>query len=304
MNALSAAPNMFGEAKFPEAGLLCSSAGRRWSGVAAELRSHPACEIPAICPDQMEITLALTDAGSGAVERRGDGMFQRTLVRAGTLWFCPIGVAEDSIRITADLPEILHLYIPAAQFSHVEAVSSRPVRPGDLRYLADVDDDLVRQIGYRILREMRQETASGRLLVEQLSLALATHLVASYSETDASSVRADGAVRPLDERRLKRVYAYVEDHLDEDIALADLARVACLSLHHFARAFRVAAGIPPHRYISARRLDRARQMLAGSDLSLAEIAFACRFSSQASFTRAFQRQAGLTPGAYRRNRTG
>lgn len=304
MSAPTSALHSFGEGKFPEAGLLRSSAGRRWTGLAAELRAHPACEVPAICPDQMEITLALSDAKHGAVERRGDGTFQRTPVRSGTLWFCPIGVHEDSIRITADLPEILHLYIPAAQFSRVEELSSRPVRPDHIRYLADVDDEFVRQIGYRILREIRQETASGGLLVEQLALALATHLVAGYSESGDGGVRPANTVRPLDDRRLKRVCAYIEDHLDEDIALADLARVACLSLHHFARAFREAAGIPPHRYISARRLDRARQMLAVSDLSLAEIAFACRFSSQASFTRAFQRQTGHTPGQYRRSRAG
>ncbi len=304
MNVPMAALHAFGEVKFPDAGLLESSAGRRWRGLAAEVRAHPACEVPAICPDQMEITLALRNATGAMVERRGDGAFQRTPVRSGTLWFCPIGVNEDAIRITRDLPEVLHLYLPASQFAAVDELSSQSVRPSDLRYLADVDDEFVRQIGYRILHELRHESASGRLLVEQLSLALATHLAGSYLESGQRRLaRTDGATQ-LDDRRLGRVLEHIATHLNEDISLADLAEVACLSLHHFARAFRAATGTPPHRYISERRLDHARDMLTGTDLRLAEIALACRFSSQASFTRAFQRQVGRTPGDYRRIRTG
>jgi AraC family transcriptional regulator len=104
----------------------------------------------------------------------------------------------------------------------------------------------------------------------------------------------------LDDRRLRRVLAYVEEHLADDITVADLANVACLSIFHFTRAFAAATGVPPHRYVSRRRLETAKAMIATGRASLSEIAHDCRFSSESSFTRAFRRATGVTPAQYRR----
>jgi AraC family transcriptional regulator len=71
---------------------------------------------------------------------------------------------------------------------------------------------------------------------------------------------------------------------------------------HFARKFTLAIGISPHRYISHRRLENAMAELAAGKLQLVEIALDARFSSQASFTRAFHRAIGLTPKEYQRRR--
>ncbi|MGY3496363.1 helix-turn-helix domain-containing protein [Bradyrhizobium sp. USDA 4502] len=108
--------------------------------------------------------------------------------------------------------------------------------------------------------------------------------------------------RPLDGRRLGRVLDYIEQHLTEDIAVADLAGVACLSIFYFSRAFSAATGMPPHRYLTQRRLNRAKQMIEAGSASIAETAFIYRFSSQSSFTRAFRRATGTTPAMYRRVR--
>ncbi|HVI89651.1 MAG TPA: helix-turn-helix transcriptional regulator, partial [Dongiaceae bacterium] len=59
-------------------------------------------------------------------------------------------------------------------------------------------------------------------------------------------------------------------------------------------------GVPPFRYVSRRRLEQAMSLLADDTLPLVEIAHRSRFSSQASFNRAFRRAVGMTPGAYRR----
>jgi AraC family transcriptional regulator len=99
---------------------------------------------------------------------------------------------------------------------------------------------------------------------------------------------------------LRRVLAYVEEHLAEEIAVADLANVACLSIFHFTRAFAATMGVPPHRYVSQRRLKNAKAMIATGRASLGEIALDSRFSSQSSFTRAFRRATGVTPAEYRR----
>lgn len=105
---------------------------------------------------------------------------------------------------------------------------------------------------------------------------------------------------PLDDRRLRRVIDYVGQHLTEDIAVADLAKIACLSIFHFTRTFAAATGTPPHRYVSRLRLERAKEVIASGSASIADVALMFRFSSQSSFTRAFRRVTGVAPAAYRR----
>jgi len=97
------------------------------------------------------------------------------------------------------------------------------------------------------------------------------------------------------------VLDYIDASLEGDLTVDHLASIACLSTFHFARAFKVAVGQSPHRYISDKRLERAKALLTGADRSLVDIALALNFSGQANFTRAFRQATGQTPGRYRRN---
>jgi AraC family transcriptional regulator len=162
-----------------------------------------------------------------------------------------------------------------------------------------VQDELINQIGLSVLSEMTCPTAAGRMLVETSSLLLAARLAHAHSETGV--IRSPIQSRHgLDDGRLRRVLAYVEEHLAEEITVGDLANVAGLSIFHFTRAFAATMGVPPHRYVSQRRLESAKAMIATGRASLSEIALDCRFSSQSSFTRAFRRATGMTPAEYRR----
>ena len=92
---------------------------------------------------------------------------------------------------------------------------------------------------------------------------------------------------------------YVEEHLAGP-TLEHLAAVARLSVYHFARQFKAATGLPPHQYVIARRVERAKLLLqGGSDLSLAEVAARAGFSDQSQFCQHFKRQVGVTPGQFR-----
>ena len=83
-------------------------------------------------------------------------------------------------------------------------------------------------------------------------------------------------------------------------SLEEMAAVARLSVYHFARQFKRATGLPPHRYVILRRVDRAKQLLqCGGDLSLAELAAHAGFSDQSQFSHHFKRIVGVTPGQFR-----
>lgn len=74
--------------------------------------------------------------------------------------------------------------------------------------------------------------------------------------------------------------------------------------HHFGRAFRHATGLPPHQYVTEQRIAKATELLAGSDLPIADIAHAVGMSSQSHLTTVFRKLVGDTPAAYRRARRG
>jgi AraC family transcriptional regulator len=86
--------------------------------------------------------------------------------------------------------------------------------------------------------------------------------------------------------------------------LNDLAAVGCLSLYHFSRLFREATGHSPHSYLTRRRVKAAEDELVRNRASMADIAEATGFGSQANFIRVFQKATGSTPGRFRDCRLG
>jgi AraC family transcriptional regulator len=99
----------------------------------------------------------------------------------------------------------------------------------------------------------------------------------------------------------KKVAHYIEEHLAEDISLPALADVARLSPYHFARTFKQSFGLPPHRYLTSRRIEKAKGLLAKPTMSVTQIGFELGFSEISSFTTAFRKHAGLSPTEYRRS---
>ncbi|HTG19684.1 MAG TPA: helix-turn-helix domain-containing protein [Reyranella sp.] len=112
----------------------------------------------------------------------------------------------------------------------------------------------------------------------------------------APAPRAQGG---LSAGAMRRVREYVEVHLSESIDLTMLAAAAGLSMHHFARQFKQSAGVTPHRYLTQKRVERAQEMLAQTDLSLSAIAYAAGFSDQSHLARHFRHILGTTPREFR-----
>jgi transcriptional regulator of acetoin/glycerol metabolism/AraC-like DNA-binding protein len=98
---------------------------------------------------------------------------------------------------------------------------------------------------------------------------------------------------------MRRVCEYIDQHFAERIQIAELAGIANLSIYHFARQFRVSAGVTPHIYITRKRIEVARTMLMQTELSVTEVALAAGFSDQSHFTRLFRHFIGTTPARFR-----
>jgi AraC-like DNA-binding protein len=120
---------------------------------------------------------------------------------------------------------------------------------------------------------------------------------AAVSET--SVVRSCGGLAPWQVRRLK---THMEENLGGTIYCEDLARLVCLSLSHFMRAFKESFGCAPHAFLIRRRMERAQGLMLTTDEALGQIALMCGLADQSHLTRLFQKWVGESPAAWRRAR--
>jgi AraC-like DNA-binding protein len=97
---------------------------------------------------------------------------------------------------------------------------------------------------------------------------------------------------------IQRTCDYIRKNFRENISLAALAAVACLSPFHFQREFRKSIGITPHEYLNDIRINESKKMLLGSD-EIADIAIRVGFFDQSHFSRIFRKTVGIPPGKYR-----
>ena len=144
--------------------------------------------------------------------------------------------------------------------------------------------------------EALSEEVAGNLYVESLRNLLAIHRLRNHSR---NLVKPTIATNALDELKLKQLKDYIEEHLADKLAIATLAELIPMSQFHFACAFKAAIGEPPHRYITQRRIDRAKILLSATRLSAAEIAYQVGFSNQSHFTAHFRKTVGTTPKQFR-----
>ena len=132
-----------------------------------------------------------------------------------------------------------------------------------------------------------------RFYVESQLMRLAVLLLHYHS----TASQADRTLPPggLTRHQARRVLDYIESNLGGQLTLTELARIADLSLHHFARMFKRTIGVAPYRYVLERRVERAKWMLRTARASLVDISLAVGFDSQSHFTSAFGRMVGATP---------
>ena len=100
-------------------------------------------------------------------------------------------------------------------------------------------------------------------------------------------------------RRLLRAKDRMDAASHEPWPIRRLARVSCVSEAHFARSFKRAFGLPPHRYLLTRRLERATALLRDTDMAITQIAIQTGWESLGTFGRTFRNVTGQSPGDVR-----
>lgn len=190
--------------------------------------------------------------------------------------------------------DVLHLHVPneviaeCASHTHPRSSASLPVGASSAR------DPAIERLGMALLGADELGSPFGRLYADSISIAIVTRLLDAAHATNPGDRRRASALAAW---RLRRTIDYVDANLSEPISLADLAGVAGLTRMHFAAQFRAATGMRPHEYLLHRRVERAQELLRGSNQSIIEVALQVGFRAQSHFSATFKRFVGQPPQA-------
>lgn len=186
----------------------------------------------------------------------------------------------------------------SSQFIQSVARETLDLDPDRLEFIPEfrTRDPQIEAIGLMLLSEVQQENLGGRLYVESLTNVLALHLIRHYAATKPQLQIYEGG---LPERQLLEVLEYINEHLDKDLKLADLAALAGMSQFHFGRLFKQSVGLSPYQYLLQQRVERAKQLLKQTDRLILDIALECGFNSHSHLSQQFRQLTGMTPKTYR-----
>ncbi len=193
----------------------------------------------------------------------------------------------------------LVFYLPLTALQMV-ASEAGGQRIGDLRHGlgSSVEDPVTRHLLSSLFPALARTHEAPSLFLDHVAAAVAAHIACAYGGLSATGgLLPSSALAPWQERRSKELmYAC----LHEDIPLSRVAAACGLSVRHFSRAFRISTGVPPHRWLLKQRVERAKDLLRTTVLSLADVSGFCGFADQSHLTRVFTTAVGVGPSRWRR----
>jgi len=199
-------------------------------------------------------------------------------------------------------PEILQVYLRSSIFqAAVSEIFNCDRSHAELVPQFAILDPMLEQLAIAITTALRDGTAGDGLYIDTLAQMIAVHLARNHS-AQSRPVHASPMQTPSGSR-MRRVIEYIEENLDSDLTLDAMAAEVDISPIYLARVFKAAVGQSPHRYILARRVERAKELLRNTDMHVVDVALASGFSSQSHLSYWFQRYIGVSPAAYRQHRS-
>ncbi|MDR3742152.1 MAG: AraC family transcriptional regulator [Terracidiphilus sp.] len=215
--------------------------------------------------------------------------------------FYPVGAVsvidlEDQPCVLLPNPfDALVLYVTQDALDEV-AYAHRAPQVKKFAWTHGVFDPVVHQLGQILSTSLEQSAHTSKIFVNHVLHALKCHLAIAYGGLARSSP-SRGGLSPM---QMRRAAEFLEARLDGNVALQEVADECGLSVSHFARAFRQSFQMPPYKWLTERRVEKAKDLMTNSRLPIADIAAQCGFADQSALNRSFKRILGSTPGSWRR----
>jgi AraC family transcriptional regulator len=267
-----------------------------WDGMAVEL-------VQTTAYDKVEFRFRapyhLLIAYEQGVRRNGETLVEglpRSMLRdfKGRLTLVPAGCEFREWQEARIASRVTYFYFDPAKMPAVPEDASLPTTPLAPRLF--FEDRELWETAVK-LTALMQGGSENRRYCEALGTVLAHELVRLSTGKRPIGPPLRGGLAAWQQRTVTN---YIEEHLAEQIPLATLSQLVRLSPYYFCRAFKQSFGIPPHRYHTQRRIERAKALLRETRDSVTAIALTLGFSETSSFTVAFRKTTGSTPTGFRR----
>lgn len=205
-------------------------------------------------------------------------------------------------------PKRTHTAVPASPQRTARSIE----RLGRAHEVEEADAQLTRNL-FKVVSDLIQTMAEAlgedRATAEDcVQHACSVLLSCAESRSQPANTALDESIAARPSRgglapwQVRSLTAHIDANLGTSLYCETLARLAGLSVSHFARTFKYTFGVSPHVFLLRRRMERAQGLMLQSTLPLAQIATDCGFSDQAHFSRQFLNFTGESPGSWRRAR--
>jgi AraC family transcriptional regulator len=272
-----------------------SKSGIDWHGTDLQMYRHPPGAIDH--PGLAVHTLAIYTAGNVLLQDTSLSVRRVGWANAGCISLNPVG-----LRVRREWRGSPALLLLCLRPTFMEALADDlEIDRSSLEFLPQLaaSDPALHSFGLLLRSEVTQADLGSALMVQSTLCSLGIHLLRHYSTL---SVPAAPTRPTLTSARFKRVIDYMVARLHQPISLSELASVCGISVSHFTRAFRQAAGKSPHAFLTDLRLEKAKELLEQTHFDITSIALSCGFAQPQYFATQFRRKLGWTPSAWRMQR--
>ena len=271
---------------------LLSSKDLGWQGIKFDYYQYDSNESPTHTTEHHVLCLIIDKVES---ERKLGGVYHKEKQNFGSAVIIPAKVEHwTAWKSTGRF--IIFSFTPQA----LAKIAPETINPDNIELLPTFakpkPDNLVASISIAIQQQLETDPNGCDFYIEHLNNALLAHLLENYCTVEHSLKNFSGG---LPRYKLVQAIEYINDNLDQQIKLTDIARLLDISQYYFCRLFHDSTGVSPYRYVIQQRVAKAKDLINHSKLTLADISYECGFSSQSQMTQHFRKCVGVTPKVYR-----
>ncbi|MEG3864051.1 helix-turn-helix transcriptional regulator [Microcoleus sp. herbarium12] len=270
---------------------ILSSHGANWQGIHVEYHRQPPNQSPEHYLHQHSIGIIFSSAIGGVAlngKRYGSQPCQ-----SGEMFIAAAGTDFQSYAVEES--EFMAIALDPTDFDNTvgESTNSNLI---EIIPQWPITDPLIFGIAWALKTELESGGLNGTLYVDALKNALSMHLLHRYCAQKPNLRDFDNGLEPV---KLQIVINYINDYLNRDLHIAELANLVHISPYYFSRLFKQSTGVTPHQYMTKRRIEKAKELLKRRDLSITYISQQVGFHDQSHFSKTFCKIVGVTPKKYR-----
>ena len=279
-----------------QSGPLVSSHNAKWNGICLECYQHAANEVPEHAPKQHLILINTQVSKPSQYEQKLGDRLQSDPLREGHVVVVPAEVRNRACWHTEHSYIVLSIDPTVFRCRAFELTESNEHEI--IPHFAN-PDPLLYGIGLALKQEVESENQNGQFYLDSLIATLITHLISHYT---AEKNKFHKHTSSFPKQRIRQVINYIQDNLDRDLSLCELAASIHISPSYFSTLFKESTGISPHQYIIQCKIDRAKKLLQGDDMTIAKVACELGFSHQSHLNYHFKRLVGTTPKRFQNSK--